>query len=95
MNKRLIPPVRYDTGKRFEKKFDMPKKVDIIFCDSDQEQDQVDDMNFDLNDTVVERNGASAADVGDSNGRSNNVGLLPWVPRSVEFDRNRKSTLLN
>lgn len=88
-NKRLTPPVQYYTGKKFGKRFDKPKLVDIISCDSEQEKDQ----SYNLNDIATEQvpsdrlnntNGLSAA-----NSTSNNIVLLPWIPRSVKYTRQR------
>lgn len=70
LKKRLISPVQYDTGEKFKKKFEKAKLVDIIFCDSEQEADE----DVILNEIGQESNEAPAA-------RSDNVGLLPWVPR--------------
>lgn len=61
LKKRLIPPVKYNTGKKFEKKFKKPKMVDMIDCDPIS-------VPITLN---------------------NRHGLLPWVPRNVQFQSGR------
>lgn len=88
-NKRLTPAVQYHTGEKFGKRFDEPKLVDIISCDSEQEEDE----SYNLNDIGPEQvpvnelnntNGLPAV-----NSTSNNIVLLPWIPRSVKYTRQR------
>lgn len=91
MNKRLIPPVRYDTGEKFDFFFDKPEVVDIIASDSGLVLDE----NADLNDSGQEQNEFSAANDGESNVGPHNFGLLPWVPRSVEYSRERRTPFVS
>lgn len=86
-NKRITPPVQYHTGEKFGKRLDKPKLVDIISCDSEEDEDET------YNDIEPEQvsvdgsnntNGLPAANL-----TSNNIVLLPWIPRSVKYTRQR------
>lgn len=90
LNKRLITPVRYDTLEKFERKIDIGEVVDFIDYDSDHDENEDSNDNQEqdavLNHSDHDQNAVSAVnDV--SNADLNN--MLPWVPRSTEYNEER------
>lgn len=62
-----------------------------MICDSDQEEYEDVNVYDDLNGHRL--NIVPLAEDGERNAQTNNLGLLPWVPRRVEYSRERMAQL--
>lgn len=93
MKKRLVPPVQYDTGEKYEKKFDESEIVDVIVCDSDGDQSDIEEEQYENSAAHDSESDDDESIDGGSVSVSNNAGLLPWVPRTVEYNRSKMALL--
>lgn len=73
----MVPPVQYDTCEVLEKKFDEAEIVDVIVCDSDQDQSDIEQEQFE--NAAAHDNESDDDDSidGEPVPVSNNAGLLP------------------
>lgn len=90
----MVPPVQYDTGEKYEKKFDEAEIVDVIDCDSDGDQSDIEEEQYENSAAHDSESDDDESIDGEPVSVSNNAGLLPsWVPRTVEYNRSRMALL--